>query len=429
MDNIGINILGPHLLNTKEVKSDKVNSRSSEGAVSQNTDNAFDKQLNRVKNKEVKLAKSIVKDVIKEGVKDIPVNKALDLKELDEKASQEAVYQSILSIIQTILEIPSEEITVILEKMDITPIELLDKETFKEFLTWVYPEYDEEQLLFNEGNLKDISKLFGKLEQISEWIEGDGGKFLVQKLMVEDQVIHKTLTQIENTTSTQSVSEESPNDPQMLAPSALVKDVSQQGLSKDKIIESVLPNESEKATQSSEQLNLGITMPVQAFHTAIGANLWPKEAKTLTGHTQVGEQPALTHQIINKLDISALGRTKEITMELSPKELGNLSIKLVETNGALTAQIRVENEKTKDLLLSEMNQLKETLQKQGLSISEVKVDIRQNPHQTQMEQQKQKSSKRIQELIDKHLLEELEDYRQIDEATGEIIETEVNYTV
>jgi flagellar hook-length control protein FliK len=141
------------------------------------------------------------------------------------------------------------------------------------------------------------------------------------------------------------------------------------------------------------------------------------------------QDTSLMNQLISKIDITALENHKEITMELSPKELGNLSIKLTETNGFLVANIRVDNDKTKELLLNEIAQLKQMLESQGLSVGEVKVDIRQNQHQSEMEKQKQKSVKRIQELIDKHLGEDQEESMQVDGDTGELIETEVNYMV
>ena len=57
------------------------------------------------------------------------------------------------------------------------------------------------------------------------------------------------------------------------------------------------------------------------------------------------------------------------------------------------------NEKAKDFILNEINELKSSLEDQGLNVADVKVDIRQDNHETQMQQERQKSSKRIQEIL------------------------------
>ena len=43
--------------------------------------------------------------------------------------------------------------------------------------------------------------------------------------------------------------------------------------------------------------------------------------------------------------------------------------------------------------------MRNSLEEQGLNVADVKVDIRQDNHQTQMQQERQKSSKRIQEIL------------------------------
>ncbi len=422
MDNISINILAP---GTQEIKADKIKAKSSERTTREGGNN-FDTQLERIKSKEIKLSKSI----IKADAKDIVINKPIELNKLDEKASQEAVCQMILSLINNVLEIPVEDIEKILEKMNVTPLELLNPETFKEFLTYVYPNHDEHQLLFDEGNLKDISKLFAKFEQISEVIEGDQGHLLIEKIVTQEQVVKTTITQIDVTLQAPEKVVVSPENEQLLIQSAAPKDLAAGVTLKDMTIDEAIPegNFSEEGLLNFQKMGLGASIPIQAFNATVNTTLWDMQNTQLESSHHAQSQ-SLTHQMINKLDITSLGNSKEITMELSPKELGHLSIKLVESNGVLVANIRVDNEKTKDLLLNEVAQLKQTLESQGLSVGEVKVDIRQNPHQSQMEQQKQKSTRRIQELIDKHLLEEQNEQMQVDEVTGELIETEVNYRV
>jgi flagellar hook-length control protein FliK len=422
MDNISINILAP---NVKDIKLDKSNMKSSESHSKDNS-NTFESQLSKVKSKSTKVSKSILKN----NVKDIAISKSIDLKELDKAESKESVNNLILTLINNILEIPIENINQILEKMNITPQDLLDVETFKSFLAHVYPEYDENQLLFNGEKLKDISKLFVKFEQISDYIEGEQNTIITQQLIDQNEVVNTTVIQART-------SEDQPQENKnfLAASQSAVQIVQDNTLSKEQIAKNINAEEaipegnfSEEGLLNFKQMGLGMNVPIQAFNSAVNARLMDAQ-NTKANFSQFMQDTSITNQIINKIDISSLGSLKEITMELSPKELGNLSVKLTETNGVLVAHIRVDNEKTRELLLTESAQLEQSLEKQGLSVSEVRVDVRQNEHHSQMEQQKQKSTKRIQELINKHLSEAEENSMQVNEQTGELLETEVNYMV
>ena len=105
-----------------------------------------------------------------------------------------------------------------------------------------------------------------------------------------------------------------------------------------------------------------------------------------------------------------------------------MNIKIVENNGAMVAEIKVDNEKAKEFILNNIHELKDNLEEQGLNVADVKVDIKQDNRQSQMEQERQKSSKRIQEIISKHLndatLEEVED-----NETPILSDSEVDYMV
>ena len=180
-------------------------------------------------------------------------------------------------------------------------------------------------------------------------------------------------------------------------------------------------NEEEQSTS-----DLGITVPIHHFTTTTFTQTFETEAGLVTQTTT--KQVVNGKAFIEQVDFKVLSQTKEITVSLSPKELGNMNIKIVEHNGAMVAEIKVENEKAKEFILNEINELKESLEEQGLNVTDVKVDIRQDNHQAQMEQERQKSSKRIQEIISKHLNEEELEDEEIKE--NQILsDSEIDYMV
>lgn len=430
MNNASIDMLMPK---ATDVKSQAVGVKSSDKTVKGN-DNTFNTELSKVKTqtKDTKIAKSIVKD----NTKDLLVKKPLDIKKLEDMQDEQAICNTILTLIQDVLQIPVEDIEHILETMNIEPTDLLNQDTFKEFLTYAYPVFNENELLFNEHHLKDISKLFAKFEQIKELLSDRESNILIEKLVIQDEVIQTTVTKVDSEGQTT----ESSSEEQGALSAVGIQDAVGNELSNQQAVKTALTtttgettlesNLSEEGFLSSQQMGLGLTTPIQAFNTIVHTKSWGMQNETANNSmSRLIQDQSLTNQLINKIDMINLVNHKEITMELSPKELGNLSIKLAETNGVIVANIRVDNEKTKELLLSEMAQLKQTLEAQGLSVSDVQVDVRQNQHQAEMEKQKQKSAKRIQELIDNHFTETEEASMQLDENTGELIETEVNYMV
>lgn len=179
-------------------------------------------------------------------------------------------------------------------------------------------------------------------------------------------------------------------------------------------------------TSGNETLvqGLGLTLPVHHFTNTYNTSFTSDGKITMdvirTG--DLGDGQAFIEQI----DFKTIGEIREINMQLKPKELGELNIKIVEVNGVIVAEIKVDNEKTKDLITNDIELLKENLEEQGINVSEVKVDIRQNNRQSQMEQEREKSSKRIQEIISKYFTEEADDSEEVTLAHSD---SEVDYMV
>ncbi len=143
----------------------------------------------------------------------------------------------------------------------------------------------------------------------------------------------------------------------------------------------------------------GVTMP----NTTNGSSL-------LGGGSDVQYKPVVT-QIIDNLQIVKLADGTQLTMDLDPQDLGKISLTLVENSGVITANMKVDNDKVKEMVLDQLDALKETLEEQGLTVGEFNVDVQQeeNKYQDQMNQQKAKSQKRIDELISIYMDEEFEE--------------------
>ncbi|OON94082.1 MAG: hypothetical protein ATN31_00520 [Candidatus Epulonipiscioides saccharophilum] len=120
-------------------------------------------------------------------------------------------------------------------------------------------------------------------------------------------------------------------------------------------------------------------------------------------------QTPIATQIMDKIQVVTLTDGTQITVDLDPRDLGRLSLTVTENSGILKADIKVESEKVKEMVLDQLDSLKETLEQKGLTISEFSVDVRDQGFHSQMEQGKSKSQRRIQELLSMHFGDNDED--------------------
>ena len=434
MDSTLLNLVAPVTKDVKKVEVAKstTSSTPSSSASKEKEETSFDSALEKVTSKDVK-GKS--ESVIKDKAKVIKKGKAVELQLPSEEEEAVKLENAMITLMSNMLQIPQETIKQTLQEMNIEATDLLQLDTFKEFVNVLYPEMNQQDLLLTNNNLKNISKLFEELNKLSEVVEGTNGKLLVEKSVVNTEVIETKITPLnelpkesetEDTFSLSEVSVQNMGAKEMLGQNNLNKELlAQQVVTKEEEVSLVADGSIEETLVNFKEIGLGLTVPIQGFTHTYGVSPWDDQG-TSTALVKGGVETPIANQILDKIEIKALNEYQEVRMQLSPKELGNLSIKLTETSGVLVADIRVENDKAKELILNEINKLKEMLQKQGLEVGEVKVDVRQNSHQSQMEQQKQKSSRRIQELVQKHLYTE----EQTEDIEQQIVsQTEVDYMV
>ncbi|HEY5583597.1 MAG TPA: flagellar hook-length control protein FliK [Ruminiclostridium sp.] len=101
-------------------------------------------------------------------------------------------------------------------------------------------------------------------------------------------------------------------------------------------------------------------------------------------------QPIKSSEVINQLVESAkviIGQDKsEMIIQLKPDHLGKLELKVVTEQGIVAAKFIAESQKVKEIIETNMQLLKDSLQKQGISIDSVSVQV---GHDKQSEYQQQ----------------------------------------
>ncbi|WP_410496707.1 flagellar hook-length control protein FliK [Cellulosilyticum sp. ST5] len=422
-------------VDTNYTSSRKAIEPSKERSFSKELDKAKTSQLgNQDKNETDKIkddkGNEVVQKTKDEVTKSEPVNKEkVESKpedELENSKDKGEIDEKILSLLSQVLNVTTDQLKELLNQMGYAPSDLLKQEMFGKFVSEVYTQIKGENLLMVEDGVKDISQLFDQLQVMCSETKIEGTPLDLQKQMDVKTNIEKTEQSLTTIQSLYEVEDE--NDIEVTQKTQVQSVV--QNMNTKTVTQLQTPEEQSNVLNNSVlnepgKVDLGIVVPIQNFSSTVYSQLWQPEG---TGTSQqVAQTPQLIEtDIIDQIDFKTLGMTKEIHLQLSPKELGELSIKLIEENSNIVAQIKVDNEKAKAFLINEMNSLKTALEERGLTVTDVRVDIKQDTHQSQMEQEKQKSSKRIQEIIAKHM-EAFEEEEEI--RPEKISDSEVDYMV
>ena len=76
-----------------------------------------------------------------------------------------------------------------------------------------------------------------------------------------------------------------------------------------------------------------------------------------------------------KVKLMAGENRQEMELQLKPESLGKLSLKIVHERGEILAKITAENEQVKGILESNLQLLKDALEKNGLSVQQLSVSV------------------------------------------------------
>lgn len=91
-------------------------------------------------------------------------------------------------------------------------------------------------------------------------------------------------------------------------------------------------------------------------------------------------------QIMDYMKIQLGAESTSLEMQLHPESLGTLHIHIASKEGALTAQFTTQNEAVKTALESQMIQLKESFQEQGVKVEAIEVMVESHAFERNLEQ-------------------------------------------
>ncbi|MCL2416225.1 MAG: flagellar hook-length control protein FliK [Defluviitaleaceae bacterium] len=343
----------------------------------------------------------------------------------EETQATEKDNERLLQELAAIFQVPLEIITQILVSLDINLEDLANPEIKLQFMT--------EVLGVDESALLTMDNALTMTEQLSQTIENHQNTISFKEVaqaiqsneneeeampILKSEIFGETL-EIENAETPQIASVRTPRT----TTAATVAEVdinteTQIGIDATAIAEEAdIEPEIFAATKQTAQVMQQTNTENQ--DTPEFLYLQPNQTMTQTlsnAQATATPQPAapvspqnVIEQIVKGMRMEVLGNSTEIRIMLKPENLGEISLRIATQNGIVTAQFIADNQRIKEIIESGFNQLRESLNAQGINVAQIEVGVSDSSENSNkhFEFGKDISETRVQNLMDMAIAEEL----------------------
>lgn len=353
--------------------------------------------------------------------------------EMTEEALEEVmevVMTAVADLIQQIADtfgVSVESVEAIMSDMDLQPMDLLQPENLSNLLLEVSGAQDSMSLLTNEQMYTDYQMLMerGKavLEESSQALDMTPEQLL--QAMTKHQAVDSEEEPLIEITKVDEEADAADQQTQKVQnPTQGVQDSANgQGNARETKQETG-KGASDRHPASGEGNLVLQTMKNEAFQSHVedvqsGSGVWEADTQDIM------------KQIMDYMRVQVKSDMSSLEMQLHPENLGTLQIHVAAKGGVLTANFVAQNEAVKAALESQMVQLKESFEEQGVKVEAIEVTVQTHEFEQNLEQGRGRQSQESTEgkrprtrRINLNGLEEAglpEDLEQEDRITAEMM--------
>lgn len=314
-----------------------------------------------------------------------------EVREDVEEAAKELVEE-----VSKVLDIPLEKVEEAMEILGLTAVDLFDPTNLKQLLLNLTDSTDELSLVTDEGLYGNLQELFGTVSdtlgtlQEELGLDADELKALLDEISAEEKQPVDTQEPVMTPVGEEpEVSVEGMKDYAVSVEKdggtvqikVTVDDASGQKHVSEQVTDTAKP-EAAPLAKKGQEAETGHKEEGNAGQNAGNAFL-----QHLTGRTEEVEAPAerpvytqpetnqIMDQIVEYMKINIKPETQELEMQLHPASLGTVHVQLAAKDGVITAQFAAQNETVKAVLETQMIQLKEQFEEQGIKVDAVEVTV------------------------------------------------------
>jgi len=331
----------------------------------------------------------------------------------------------------------TEEITddaEVLEKAGGEDVSLLDAKNLKSLMVELTEGADDMSLLTDGDFYQSVMEALGTLEDIAGEVQEETGmsqeEFNAAVMEAQKRLAEEVPEEVQEV-SVQDLQEGENTDSE-----AVKLSVQKPELTENARTETVAQKDAPKQEdtgKNSESPFMGNSYQAQNVEQQAQA-LKAAEAEKAFSMTDTQE---IMDQILDYMKVSVKPELTSLEMQLHPESLGTLHIQISNKEGAVTAQFIAQNESVRAVLESQMMELRENLEQQGVKVEAVEVTIAQysldrNPDGNEASSdQGRRGRKGVRNLnLGEIDLDEEEDLTEEERLTAEMMQSEgstVNY--
>ena len=358
----------------------------------------------------------------------------------DEVVENEKIAAKIVEDVAANLEIPNEVLMEILAVLNIQPTELTDTKNVNLVIQKLLGAEDPIELLSMEG----VTELFAGIEESVDAAIKAASEMPVET-MVQDMQLQVSE---EESLPVNMAAEKTESKPLQKADelAELTTEISESEIQLNTEVSTSGGNQNagsgtdsdNDAKQSSLFGEAKTEINVEAVpEMEIDANMTAQFAENSTitpaaaskaEAVRITNPQEVTNQIIERVKVDIKPGVSEIRMNLKPESLGEVSLRIASENGVVTAHFIAENQRVKEIIESNFNQLQDALSEQGLNVTELSVSVSNGDNERQMQefiQGRTKSQARMSSIIS--AVDENGEIRPNEPDETEIYDNNVNY--
>ena len=306
-------------------------------------------------------------------------NKPEELTE-EEIEAVAVVATEMVQNVAELLDVPTEDVEAAMQELGIEDIEILNPATIPEVVVEITGAADAMEIMTDEELFTDVKELMTEAEDLMDQLS--------QELEIPVEDLKK---QIQNTVEAVK-SEDKP---------VIEKETNETfdniiADNKDTIDMPKTDNSSEgsnlkqNSDDSKPKANENVTQFTQTVTDTIKETFAERVDEAPVSY--VTDTDSIMEQVTESLKLTMKEDMTEMEMELHPASLGNVKVQVASKDGVITANFTTQNESVRAALESQIVQLKEQMNEQGLKVAEVEVTVSSHAFERNLDEEGQNRS-------------------------------------
>ncbi len=308
------------------------------------------------------------------------------------EAAVEAVSAAVMELMQKIADtfgITVESLQETMADMDLQPMDLLQPENLSSLLLAAGGAQDSLSLLTDEQLCADYRMLMEEGEAVSEQAGMLTDSDVTAELLPEQSVQIETAVQTQEMSETVETADEEmipAND----ADNVLLQAADGEETQQTQIVQNVKEHADDrdggetKHEGNAQSGGADANLVLQSIKDQL-FGIQNESVKEASGAQETDVQDVM-QQIMDYMRVQVKPDMSSLEMQLHPESLGTLQIHLAAKGGVLTANFIAQNESVKAALESQMVQLKESFEEQGVKVEAIEVTVQTHEFEQNLEQ-------------------------------------------